>query len=417
MPESRPTPVPLDDRLARGRSDLLDRIEQPPLDRIRHLAARRRRHGRTLGTGALAAVAVTLTLLVRPWTGGAGPAPAPPVAADPTGGPIYGDAGIIINGLTGPVTDVPGTITDVEFTDPDHGYLLAECGEGATCPASVARTEDGGVNWQVTELPDATRGRTDLDLLAFPDGRLAVAGGTSYVSTDGGRTWQLGGRAKPLGPQPGDRPVRQPGSRGADGCGYGVSIWHPDAPVELGPVDTLGISVCWVASDATADGGWWIGGTRDGQAVAAVSRDGGGTWTETTLGPAAGPARVQVAVLGGRAYAVVTSPDGEIRGFFHSVDAGRTFTPVAAGPPAGGPGHLAGELVPLFDGRLLVAGADNRWYVSSDDGASFGRAAGNLPTVGRLARTNSGYVAYQLFSNGWVAYSVDGATWRKLQIR
>lgn len=417
MPESRTSPVPLDDRLARGRNELLDRIEQPPLGRIRHLAARRRRRVRTLGTGALAVVAVSLTLLVRPWTGDGAPAPLPSIAGTPPAGPIYSDAGITINGLDGPVTDVPGTISDVEFTDPDHGYLLAECGEQASCPASVARTDNGGVSWQVTALPDATRGRTGLDLLAFPDGRLAVTGETSYVSADGGRTWQVGGRAKPTPPRPDDRPYRQPGTSDAGGCGEGVSMWRPDPPIDLGTVDADGISVCWVASDAAADGGWWIGGTRDGKAVAAVTRDGGGTWTENVLGPAVGTARVQVAVLGNRAYAVVLGQDGEIRDFFHSTDAGRTFTPVPAGPSAGGLRHLAGELVPLLDGRLLVAGTDNHWYVSTDDGASFSRAAGSLPPVGRLARTNTGYVAYQLFSNGWAAYSADGSTWRKLQIR
>jgi hypothetical protein len=73
--------------------------------------------------------------------------------------------------------------------------------------------------------------------------------------------------------------------------------------------------------------------------------------------------------------------------------------------------------VPLLDGRLLVTGTDQRWYVSADDGRSFSQAAGSLPPVGRLARTDAGYVAYQLFSNGWAAYSADGSTWRKLQIR
>ncbi|RKR88623.1 hypothetical protein BDK92_2951 [Micromonospora pisi] len=416
MPE--PTcPTRLDEQLAHGRTELLDRIEQPPLDRIQHRARRRRRRSRHATTGALTAVAVTLTLLVRPWAGGGDPAPPPPVAGTPTPGPIYSDAGITVNGLDGPVVDVPGTITDIEFTDPDHGYLLAECVDGAACPASVARTGDGGLSWQITELPGATRGRTGLGLLAFADGRLAVTGETTYLSADGGRTWRVGGRAKPTPPQPGDRLYRQPATPGGDGCDGTVSIWRPTGPADLGSADIDGITACWVASDSTGDGAWWVGGTRDGRPVAAVSRDGGGSWTETLLGPAEGQARVRVAVLGNQAYAVVSDLDGTIRRFFHSTDAGRTFDPTSAGPPVGGPERLAGDLVPLLDGRLLVAGADNRWYVSADRGATFRRAGGTLPTVGGLARTDAGYVAYQLFSNGWAAYSADGSTWRKLQIR
>jgi hypothetical protein len=73
-------------------------------------------------------------------------------------------------------------------------------------------------------------------------------------------------------------------------------------------------------------------------------------------------------------------------------------------------------MVPLLDGRLLVAGTDQRWYASADDGRTFTRAEGTLPAVGRLARTTAGYVAYDLFGGGWAAYSPDGATWRKLQI-
>ncbi|MGW4465583.1 WD40/YVTN/BNR-like repeat-containing protein [Micromonospora sp. NPDC004704] len=416
-PEAR---TPLDAHLARGRTDLLDRIEQPPLARIRHRAARRRRRGRGAAGGALAALAVTGTLLLQPWTPAADEPP--PVAQAPPGGPVYTDDGITINGLNGPVTSVPGTITDIEFTDPDHGYLLSECVDVEPCPASVARTEDGGGNWQVTELPGATRGRTGMDLLAFPDGRLAVTGDTAYTSVDGGRTWRVGtpaGTAAVGGFQPGDRLRGQAPGGSPDGdCGETVRVWRADPLADVGSLPVNGIGVCWVATDATADGGWWIGGTRDGHPVAAVTRDGGATWTETPLDtPDGRPGTVRVGVLGNRVYAVVLGPAGELRGVFQSTDGGGNFTRTSAGVPAGGPDRMTGDPVPLLDGRLLLSGADNGWYVSTDDGRSFGRATGNLPEVGRLARTDAGYVAYDLFVNGWVAYSADGSTWRKLQIR
>ena len=39
--------------------------------------------------------------------------------------------------------------------------------------------------------------------------------------------------------------------------------------------------------------------------------------------------------------------------------------------------------------------------------------------VGPLRRTWAGYVAYDLFGApaGWLAFSPDGSTWRKLHIR
>ncbi|HEX5597432.1 MAG TPA: sialidase family protein, partial [Micromonosporaceae bacterium] len=111
----------------------------------------------------------------------------------------------------------------------------------------------------------------------------------------------------------------------------------------------------------------------------------------------------------------VLGPDRAILALLHSADGGQTFTRTRKGN-AGAPQSLAGAMVPLLDGRLLVAGGDRRWYISADDGATFTRAEGNLPAVGRLARTSAGYIAYDLFGGGWAAFSSDGSAWRKLQI-
>lgn len=415
MPEREISGAGLDVRLAHGRTDLLDSIDQPPLARIRDRAGARRRRRRAAGSGGagLLCTAVAAILLLQPWTAdGTDPLP-PPVADAPPGGPVYTAAGITINGLTeSAVTGVPGTISDVEFVDPDHGYLLARCPASAPCPTSLARTEDGGLTWRHSELPWATAG----DLIGFPDGELMItAGADTYISADQGRNWQpigAGGGAERLPATADDLLRAGPGGR----CGLAVEVWRPALPRAGASATDPDLDVCWVAPAATADGAWWVGGTRDGNAAVAVTRDRGTHWRTVALpgtGVPAGP--VEVTSLGSQAYATVLDADRRVLALFHSSDGGQSFIRTRSDGPAA-PQGVSGAAVPLLDGRLLVAGTDRHFYVSADQGATFSRAEGNLPVVGRLTRTVAGYVAYDLFGSGWAAYSTDGATWRKLQI-
>ncbi|MEE6259548.1 beta propeller repeat protein [Plantactinospora sonchi] len=417
----------LEVRLARGRTELLESIDQPPLARIHDRASARRRRRRAVVTGggglALLSVLVAATLVLQPWTTGRTPPPvaepAPDVVETPPGGPVYTGAGITINGLTEPgVEYVPGTIADVEFVDPDHGYLLAGCPATTPCPATVARTSDGGLTWQRVELPADSAGRTDLELNAFTGGQLLVTGADrGYASADQGRTWRPVDSGEPddLVPPTGDTLLRA--GAGGGRCGLDVEVRRPGQPRAVAPPTRPDLDVCWVAPAATADGAWWTGGTRDGRPAVATTRDRGAHWRTVGLPGAPSLAgstgTVEVTGLGSQAYAVVLGADRSLRALYHSADGGRSFARVAAD---GGPDRLAGEAVPLLDGRLLLTGGNGYWYVSADDGVTFTRAEGNLPAVGRLARTPAGYVAYNLFGTNWAAYSADGATWRKLQI-
>jgi hypothetical protein len=424
-PDARPG---LDARLGDARTVVLDSIDQPPLARIRQRAVRRRRR-RTAGGAALLAVAVAATLPV--WN--RSDEPAPPMPADaPPAGPVYADAGITINGLV--ETDVPrlpGVITDVEFVDPEHGYLLSGCLTGNPCPVTAASTADGGATWRQVALPADTAGWPRAELLAFPDGTLAAHPGSTedgYASADGGRTWFPAPAPEPNLPgipaDPDDLLGLRPGGQR---CAGTVEVWQPDRlrakqPARRPLVRQPDFGVCWVAPTATADGAWWVGGVRDGAATVAVTRDGGTSWRPITLIPVAElpddeVASVEVTSLGSHVYASVLGRDRAVWTIFHSADGGQTFDqtldPWSDVGAVGGP---PGELVPLLDGRLLATGTDQRWRVSADDGRTFTRAEGSLPAVGRLARTLAGYVAYDLFGSGWAAYSPDGATWRKLQI-
>jgi hypothetical protein len=385
----------LDTRLARERADVLDSIDQPPLARIGDRARRRRRQRHATRAGAAAvALAVAGVVALQPWS--AEPKP-PPVAGNENRAvaPVYSDDGITINGLSGAARDVPGVITDVEFADPDTGYAIAQCVTGDPCSPTLARTADGGQTWTMTTLP---RIESDPDLLLFPDGGLAVGG---YVSADQGRTWQAApGRAG------------QPAAAGREQVlrlGDAVEVWDSGYGSGGALATQPGLTAHWLASTPTASGAWWAAGQADGQAAVAVTRDGGRTWKVTPLGVTGEVA--QVATLGTHVYAAVLDANGLIRAIFQSADSGATFRRTSTGG-----GSMAGDLVPLLDGRLLVAGTDRRWHVSADGGQTFTRAEGTLPAVGRLARTPAGYVAYDLFNAGWAAFSTDGSTWRKLQI-
>ena len=427
----------LDTQLHRGRADLLTTIDQPPLARIRDRARMLRRR-RTAGVAAgLLAVAVAVTLGLRPWAGDRPPSP-PPVADGRPGGPVYGSSGITVTGLTGDaVLQLPGTISDAEFVDADTGYLLSSCAEADPCPSRLAHTNDGGRTWQTYDLPAVLDHRDGFDLIAFADGRLATAAGrpagsgappagattdagsadgpASYGSSDGGQSWQpaLRGTGPSAAARPGDLLRLR---RAAGRCGGAVEVWRSGL-LRIAPVATRpGIGVCWVSPVAAADGAWWVGGTAGDRAALAATPDGGRTWRTIELdAPARDVGSVEVASLGSHSYAVVLGRDRSITALFHSADGGRSFTRTRYGSPAT-PRGLAGTMVPLLDGRLLVAGTDHRWYLSSDDGATFTRAEGSLPAVGRLARTPAGFVAYDLFGGGWVAFSPDGTTWRKLPV-
>lgn len=432
MPDSDRTPH-LDQRLGQARTDLLDAIDQPPLDLITGRAAtlRHRRRARNAGAALVAVVGLAI-LLVRPW---AHPQAAAPTGDAPTTAPTYAASGIVINGLTRPmpaVPDLPGKITDVEFTDSEHGYLLAaQCDPGKPaepCTVSFARTTDGGFTWQRGPLPAnaAPTGATSVpDLIAFPDGRLVLTEAVPYLSSDAGQSWQPVPRGSSMVALSTADRLRITLRSGAGGSCQGSlpEVWSATAGYRGSLSTTLPIAACWAAARPTADGAWWLGGVEPGGGPAvAVSRDGGQNWQAIALPiTVGGPvSAVQVSALGSHLYAVVLGQNRTIRAIFHSADGGRTFT-LTRQTSSAEPATLAGEAVPLLDGRLLVTTETGRWYASQNDGASFTQVTGNLPEVGAVRRTWAGYVAYDLFgrgagSVGWTAFSPDGTTWRKLQI-
>ncbi|MEU7876399.1 hypothetical protein [Dactylosporangium sp. NPDC049140] len=390
----------------RAERDRLD-IEQPPMEVIAARAAtlRRRRLAARTGAGALAAlaaVAVTIAGLDRRE------GPAPIVAASDTADPAgtWSAAGIAISGLPHLPTDLPGTVRDAEFLDADRGFLLtSDC-----CQAWVSSTTDGGRSWHTVRSPVADRPQ----LVLIPGGVVVLGAGPDHpwAASADGEQWNTGN-----GP-PGPAAALTGNSRllalADDACGAPTgAITKTDlAPVPQQPP----LTVCWRSPVRAGDGSWWVGGrTGDGRPAVAVSRDGGASWALTAFPGFPAKSSARAALLGRAVYVTIVAPQEaaatpeRLLAVAASVDGGATFD---APHPTAGQATIGGDLVPLLDGRLLIVDGYGHWLVSEDGGASWVRLEGLHRTM-RLARTEAGYVAYQM-TDIYTAFSVDGTAWQKL---
>jgi hypothetical protein len=420
MPE-----LDLETRLGAARTELLDRIQAPELAEIHRRARvhRRRRSTRRAGAAVLGLLLVgTVAALVRP---NRADEHRPPVAATPTVTirPEWRGSGLTLLGLTADVSDLPGDLYDVQFVDDQHGYaLLAQCPKTGPCELAFATTADSGLTWTRRTPPLTVAPAAALPTLV-PLGPETVTvlghdeGQSGWSSHDGGVTWTPalpanGAKAAAVG---GDgRLVLGAGGSGCaahevDALGTNGSRWPL---VEQPPLDA-----CWIAPTPAADGSWWVGGVADRRSpAAAVSHDGGFSWQRFIF---TGPdgSWTKVVPFGSEVYVVVVSGEPgngpvAVHGLYRSVDQGHTFA--RYGDPAG-VATLDGDLVPLLDGRLVAAAPG--WRISNPDGADFRDGSPQLPWVGRLQRTDAGWIAYDLFESGWAAFTPDGTTWHKIHIR
>jgi photosystem II stability/assembly factor-like uncharacterized protein len=428
--------------LAEGRQRLLERIGDPGLAAVSHRATvLRRRRAASAATVAVALVllgTVTIQSLARETAN----RPLPAATPTPSGSPIvYADAGLTINGVPAPPDNFPGEVIDVEYVDADRGYLLtSSCASRNQCVATFATTDDGGQNWIRRPYPGANRTAPEdfppmlvaLGLqITIVDNPNRVSDGDSverYVSDDGGATWRTqhstlhrGARAQTQAWPRGGRPqvVREASGILRPACaGNVVYGWLPvpkadgdNGPALVRPPTQPGIDACWAAAVPDANGGFWVGGIKDGKAAVAVTYDGGAHWKPFVFEQEAGAFGARVAHLGRDVYVVTY---GSRFAMYHSSDFGATFGP--ARPHAGQvPKTLKGDPIALLDGRVLVIGdSDGRWYVAADPtGTPTWTVAGALHKTGWLERTAYGYVAHNL-TGDYTAFSVDGSTWRKL---
>lgn len=399
----------LDSDLTRARDRLFDEIEQPPLGDVQRRAGALRRRRTALRSGAVALAVAAVAVVVVPVLDDDRAVPVPPPVAAPSA-PVYRDAGITINGLTAPPLQLPGELVEAAFVDELNGYVVARCPDDSC--VTFARTSDGGATWAEEPVP-ADLGPAGPNLVGFPGGGLVLTSGDQVFRYAGGWARLPAGGAGPVASIGPDQILR----RDDDGT---LSVWSA-AQGRIGVLATPpALDPLWVAPAPSTDGAWWVGGALGGVPAVAVSRDAGATWTVRPLTPVGGPVgSVRISTLGTAVYAVVTGPGADLLGIEHSDDAGTTFTRTHAGGDAD-PATVAGDLVPLPDGRLLAVapgagpGQAGTWWISPDDGRSFVQAE-DLPAVGRIDRTVLGYVAGGLFTS-YAAFTRDGATWRKLEV-
>ncbi|GAA2619385.1 hypothetical protein GCM10010399_58030 [Dactylosporangium fulvum] len=404
--------------------DRLD-IKQPPLAVITARASVLRRRRRLARAGAASAVAALAILAVTVTvTGDDRPVPNQPAASDPAG--VWSAEDITVNGLPHLPTDLPGTVRDVEFLDPERGFLLSvEC-KGASCTTWVSATADGGRTWRTQAAPGAL-GSAAADALPTlvvtgPQITLLGAGTSPLRSTSAdGETWNSRRETLPAGdgtaPLPGTAHLFQAGLEAgfepaSKTCGKRVLAVTPEGIVAP-PRQPTDIEVCWTAPVRGGDGSWWVGGRSGGSPALAVSRDDGATWEPHVFtGSFTGSSQARMVMHGRNVFAVIvdpsTSPES-LLGVASSDNDGATFGPVH---PTVGQATIGGDPVPLLDGRLLIVDGQGNWLVSENRGATWHRVTGLHHTL-RLARTQAGYVAYNM-STIYTAYSVDGSTWQKL---
>jgi hypothetical protein len=412
----------LDNRLVTERTDLVGDIQVPEIGVIHSRARAVRRHRRMAGAAtalALLSVVGAGTAVVLNNPAGRAPEVAASATATTWTRTILRGSGLTFHGLPGPVDDQPGQIYDIQFADDQRGYvLLADCrNEGEECPLTLLATTDGGNRWVHLQMPSPVASPDALPrLVPFGTEQVGLlAGDAAYIRS--GANWTSLNAASPptVGSVPKGGRLWTPGGEGCDP--RPLYVW--------GMAGTLGVlatpppmQVCRVAGGP--GGAWWVGGydSAGGRRPAvAVSHDAGRHWQMFRLPAAGGGAWAQVSPLGTEVYASVVSPRGGepypdealiLHTVYRSADGG-PFQPY-------GPANttIVGDLVPLLDGRLLAAGP--MWYVSAD-GAPFRNAGGDLPYVGRFARSPGGWIAYDLYQAGYAAVSRDGVEWHKFTLR
>jgi hypothetical protein len=324
--------------------------------------------------------------------------------------------------------DVPltGMWSEMVAGDLDHLYLEYRDCEGRDCTRMLAVSEDGGRTWDKRRMPDAL-GADAYTTILHAHGKVVVARGhkragrerhpdvpypaSAYrTSVDGGVTW------------------RAPAVRTVDALPAGWPVFTLNEAEAMGAVDPATGDVAKVAPQALRGhrfavlrvppaAGIWLtgfwpsfrpGSTRNLMGHAAVSRDGGRTWTQRRLPRALigtgelNPERGLTTADGRTLYGLEERGDSVL--VHRSTDGGSTWHGRALvdldGPVL--------SMLPTADGALLIEGP-TATFRSTDGGRTFSRTG---PSLGAGAHpVGGGYAIPTNNSEYGVWLSPDGARW------
>lgn len=299
-------------------------------------------------------------------------------------------------------------IDSVRFLDSAHGWMTASDLLSSMPPQRqgiVLRTDDGGLHWTSTELPDGGIGG-----LSFTDTSHGwLAGGTSTdgclleKSADGGKTWS----AETTGSTATLYDVSAPSTSTAIAVGAeGTILRTSDGGAAWMPADSEATSTLWSLASASPTETWAVGD------VGAIRHtvDGGATWETQNAGTSAWLGSVSFT---DSLHGWAGGSEGTL---VHTIDGGAHWQAVSTAPQH----DLYGvEFVDVNTG-WLIADADHSLYKTTDGGVTWTPQGpdfweANAPSYIAFADAQHGWVAD---SNGGVAHTTDGgATWTEQYLR
>lgn len=301
---------------------------------------------------------------------------APPLTHAATATPSPGATGS--SGPTGTGSGSVGipsgfTVRDLTFVSLDEGWALGSHGctdVAVDCATTLAHTSDGGRSWSGLPTPpwDGTQ-VTDVEHVRFADSRIGYAFSSSalYLTTDGGRSWQL-----------------------QSGGAWGLEVAN-------------GIAVRVLGQGACAPGCQY---RVERSAVGSTS------WQSVSLPPGAFPVGAQL-VRTGHVLALATygNPAGgssdAIGALFVSTDDGASWqlrTPCVQGAGQRGEVDLTsislapdGTLAALCVGRMAGQGPGSSVRESTDNGVTFSSRTPSLGQIqpGLVAAASAGVLFYE----------------------
>ena len=276
-------------------------------------------------------------------------------------------------GRQGQLQPLPLTPLDVDFVDPDTGFVLDEDGR-------LARTEDGGTSWHVIHEFDEPI--TRIDFVSASVG-WAMARDGIWSTTDSGASW-----TKVHTPfSPGFVDLVDEGVAWATDDRFrlylttdGGNRWEP----KTNPCLSVENPAAWAASFISSNDGWFICGSDEGMGgetkVLRRTADAAGTWEETAAvqrdgeevpgGLPAGGYVGDLFFLDPKTGWFGTTRYGEV---WHTQDGGKSWQKVSQGPSGVRAFTGLDFVTPELGWSLLFVQGDDGWRLARtrDGGANW----------------------------------------------